>query len=313
MVTLVVIIGGSITLFSAQIFQLLDNITAFSDKILSVFAEATIFINSNIPMVSPLETGELLGKLKELLRESLGPLVNQTFSGTVAFLTGLLSVVVFTFLILLYSDGLVYALSTFYPERHRNQALTMFKSVYSVGKSYLTGMTTIVLILGVVNSIGLWIIGIESPFLFGFLAAILAIIPYVGTVLGAAIPIVYALFVYDSIWMPVAIAIFFWVVQVIESNFLTPKIVGGKLQVNALTAILSIIIGASVWGIAGMILFLPFAAMLKVVAESYVELKPLSLLIGDEIYTESDNSLSTGTSALKKLLARITKLFGSKQ
>lgn len=60
MVTLVTIIVGSITLFSTQIFEMLDNITAFRDKILQVFAEATIFINGNIPMVAPLESGELL-------------------------------------------------------------------------------------------------------------------------------------------------------------------------------------------------------------------------------------------------------------
>jgi predicted PurR-regulated permease PerM len=45
------------------------------------------------------------------------------------------------------------------------------------------------MILGVVNSVGLWIIGIENPFLFGFLAALLALIPYAGTFLGAATPV----------------------------------------------------------------------------------------------------------------------------
>jgi len=309
MLTLVLIIGGGITLFSSQIFQLSENVTEFKDKILRVFAEVTIFINSNFSMAHPLEKGELLEKLKTWLNESIGSLVNQTFSGTVAFLTGLLSSVVFTFLILLYSTGLTHAMVNFYPERYQGQAKTMLKSVYDVGKSYLLGMSLIILILGIVNSVGLWIIGIESPFLFGFLAAILAIIPYVGTVVGAIIPIIYAFIVYESIWMPVAIAVFFWAVQVVESNFLTPKIVGGKLQVNALTAILSIIIGASVWGIAGMILFLPFAAMLKVVAESYIELKPLSLLIGNENYTEASSTLTSGTSRLNRILVGIKALF----
>jgi predicted PurR-regulated permease PerM len=140
----------------------------------------------------------------------------------------------------------------------------------------------VIVILGFANSIGLWIIGLDNPFLFGFLAAVLALIPYAGTTLGAAIPILYAFISYDSLLMPVTIAIYFWFVQFIESNFLTPKIVGGNLNINALTSILSIIIGASVWGIAGMIIFLPFAAMLRVVCEEYEELKPIALLIGDQ-------------------------------
>ncbi|MCF8331048.1 MAG: AI-2E family transporter [Bacteroidales bacterium] len=158
----------------------------------------------------------------------------------------------------------------------------MFKSVQQVGQRYLFGMLVIIIILGLVNSIGLWIIGLDNPFLFGFLAAVLALIPYAGTFLGAAIPILYSFITYDSLWMPITIAIYFWFVQFVESNYLTPKIVGGNLKINALTSILSIIIGASVWGIAGMILFLPFAAMLKVVCEEYEELKPIALLIREQ-------------------------------
>lgn len=309
MLTLVLIIVGGISLFSSQIFQLSQNLYDFQDKILQLFAEITLYINDNIPLSAALEKGELLSKLKGWLNDSVGSLVNQTFSGTLAFLTGLLSAVVFTFLILLYSNGLVNAIIHFYPERHRNQAMDMLRSVYKVGKSYLTGMTTIVVILGFINSIGLWIIGIDSPFLFGFLAAILAIIPYVGTVAGAAIPVLYAVISYDSIWVAVAVTIFFWAVQVVESNFLTPKIVGGKLQVNALTAILSIIIGASVWGVAGMILFLPFAAMLKVVADFYIELRPLAMLIGDENYLDASENSLTGSTRLSRGLQRLKKMF----
>ncbi len=309
MITLVLILLGGITAFSSQIIQISTHLDEFKDKILGVFADITIFINDNIPMGTPLEKGELLEKLKTWFNASIGSLVNKTFSGTVAFLTGLVSTVVFTFLILLYSEGLVFAFSNFYPERNRGKAIAMFKSVYSVGKSYLIGVVTIVLILGFVNSIGLWIIGIDSPFLFGFLASILAIIPYVGTVAGAIIPVLYALVAYDSIWMPVVIALFFWLVQVIESNYLTPKVVGGKLQVNALTAIMSIIIGASVWGIVGMILFLPFAAMLRVVSQAYIELQPLAMLIGDENYMDDKTNDISVPNRLKKLLDKLFAFF----
>ena len=80
----------------------------------------------------------------------------------------------------------------------------------------------------------------------------------------------------------IAVTITFWIIQVVESNFLSPRVVGGTLKVNALAAIISIIVGASVWGIAGMILFLPFTAMLKVVCEEYNDLKPIALFIGEQ-------------------------------
>jgi predicted PurR-regulated permease PerM len=104
------------------------------------------------------------------------------------------------------------------------------------------------LILGFANSVCLWIIGIDSPFLFGFLAAALSIIPYIGTTIGASIPILYAFMTYESLWVPFSVAALFWGIQMLDNNFLSPKVVGNSLQVNALAAIVSLIIGASIWG-----------------------------------------------------------------
>ena len=179
----------------------------------------------------------------------------------------------------------------FSPEDKRERVLKMFKSVQQVGQKYLSGMIILIIVIGLANSIGLWIIGIDNPLLFGFLGAIMAIVPYVGTSLGAIIPIMYAFVSFDSLWPVVAVAILFWVVQLISDNFLSPKIVGGSLHINALASILSLIIGALVWGVAGMILFLPFAAMLKVVCEEFDELKPIALLIGNHEYNEYNSEI----------------------
>lgn len=168
-------------------------------------------------------------------------------------------------------------------EENRKKILRMLKNIQNVGYRYISGMFLLIIILGFANSIGLWIIGIDSPFLFGFLAAILSIVPYIGTTVGATLPVLYAFMTSDSIWIPIAVILLFWVIQTVESNFLSPRIVGGVLNVNALVAILSLLIGASVWGIAGMILFLPFAAILKVICEEFEQLKPIAMLISNDI------------------------------
>jgi predicted PurR-regulated permease PerM len=302
---LILIIGGGIFLFSTQIFELSKEFPHFQDKIILAFTEVTLYINKNVNIIPNLEKSELFDRIKDLLNESIGSLVKQTFSNTVSFLAGLLATIIFTFLILINRKGLTKAFSWFSPEDKRERVVKMFKSVQQVGQKYFFGMILIILILGVVNSVGLWIIGIDNPFLFGFLAAILALIPYAGTFLGATIPILYSFISYESIWMPISIAIFFWFVQFIEGNFLTPKIVGGNININPLTAILSLIVGAVVWGIAGMILFLPFAAMLKIVCEEYEELKPIALLIGNQNYKENDG----GTKFINKWADKIKDLF----
>jgi len=310
--SLFLIVGAAIFLFSNKIIQLSEDLIDFKVKILNVFADATLFINKNIEFLPQLEKGELLDKIKNWLNESAGALLSQAFSSTVNIIFGLLTSIIFTFLILIYRKGLIRALVSFYPQDHREKAFKMFKSVQQVGQQYLFGMMVIILILGFVNCVGLWIIGIDNPFLFGFLAAVLALIPYAGTILGSAIPVLYALIYYDSIWMPITIAIFFWLVQLIENNYLTPKIVGGNLKINAFTSIISIIIGASIWGIAGMILFLPFAAMLKTVCEQYIELKPFALLIGEKNYNTIDlNDKFTGKwfNKIKSLFSKFRTSF----
>lgn len=283
---LVLMFGGGIFLFSNQIIQLSQNLTDFKAKILNVFADATYYLNNNIGFLPQLERGELFDNIKNWLGESGGTMLSKTFSSTANTVFGVITALVFAFLILLYRKGLVDAFVSFYPPENREKTFKMFQSIQQVGQQYLVGMMIIIIILGLVNSIGLWIIGIDNPFLFGFLAGLLAIIPYAGTVIGAAIAVLYSFMTYDSIWMPITIAIFFWFVQFAESNFLSPRIVGGNLKVNVLASILSIIIGASVWGIAGMILFLPFVAILKVVCLAYEELKPMALLIGEHNSTK---------------------------
>lgn len=308
---LFLIIGGGVFLFSNQIIMLSENLTDFKAEILSVLADATLFINKNIEFLKPLEKGELLDRIKTWINNSAGTLISQTFSSTANIIFGMITSVIFTFLILIYRKGLVRALVSFYPDEHKEKAFKMFQSVQKVGQQYLFGMMIIVLILGFLNSTGLWIIGIDNPFLFGFLAAILALIPYAGTFLGASVPVLYSLISYDSIWMPISIVLFFWFVQFIEGNFLTPKIVGGNLKMNALSSILSIIIGASVWGIAGMILFLPFAAMLKVVCQEYDALKPISLLIGEQNYKEKEEKSKSIDKGFAKIKTWFSKLLNS--
>ena len=286
----IIIIGGVIFFFSTQIIDIAKEFSHFKDKILLAFADITLYINKNVGFMQNLEKNELFDRMKGWLAESSGSLVSKTVTNSAAFLAGLLATIVFTFLILIYRHGLTKAFMAFSPEDKRERVLKMFKSVQQVGQKYLFGMFLLTIVIGLANSIGLLIIGIDNPFLFGFLGAALAIIPYIGTTMGAIIPVIYAFVSYDSIWTAVAVAILFWGVQMITDNFLTPKIVGGSLKVNALTSILSLFIGAAVWGVAGMILFLPFVAMLKVVCEEYEELKPVALLIGNQNYQEKGGS-----------------------
>ncbi|SMG46113.1 Predicted PurR-regulated permease PerM [Marivirga sericea] len=297
---LIIIIGGGITFFSAEIIALSDEISTFGEKLSKLYTDVIFYINKNVSIVQDLNKDQLMVDIKSWLKDSAGSLLGGTFNSTANFFTGMVTMFIYLFLFLIYHKGLVRAFMKFSPEDKKEQFFNMLKGVQQVGQKYLSGMLVLILVLGLANSIGLWIIGIDSPFLFGFLAASLSIIPYIGTTLGATIPVLYAFMSHDQLWVPLAVAALFWFVQLIESNFLSPKIVGNSVNVNAFAAILSLIIGASIWGVAGMVLFLPFAAMLKVICEEYEPLQPLALLIGNSNFQDGDGNKKGLFSRLKE-------------
>lgn len=290
LLALLLVIAGVFALLSGKILQFSGQWSEFKESLLALFAELSAYANRQLGFLPELDQGELLEQLKGGLGDSAARLLSQTFSGTANVLFGLFTALIFSFLILLYRRGLVRALLQFYPQEQRQSARNLFARLQKIGQHYLVGMLGIIAILGLVNSLGLWLIGLEQAFFFGFFAAILAVIPYAGTFIGAAIPVLYALVTYDSLWMPLSIALFFWAVQVVESNILTPKIVGGNLRLNAFASILCIIVGGSIWGVAGMIIFLPLTAMFKSFCEEYDNLKPLALLLSEENYQDEQPS-----------------------
>ena len=285
------VLSGGIYIFSAQLIGLSKELTDFQEKVLDVIANATVYINNNINFVEDLNKDQLLEENRCWLQKTAGALAQQTFNSTANFITGLFATIIFTFLILIYRKGLTKGFVAFAAKENHNRIFKMLKSIQQVGQQYLFGMILLIIIIGLANSFGLMIIGVDHPFLFGFFAATLSIIPYIGTAFGAIIPILYTMMAYNSFFMGVQVAILFWAVQLITDNFLSPKIVGGSLKINALTTILSLIIGATIWGVAGMVLFLPFAATLKVICQEFDTLKPIALLIGTQDSEEENKEI----------------------
>jgi predicted PurR-regulated permease PerM len=147
--------------------------------------------------------------------------------------------------------------------------------------NFIKGMGLVYLIVGFLNSIGLLIIGVPHPFLFGFIASILTFIPYVGIMVSSLLPITVSWITYNSIWYPLGVILVFAIVQLLEAYIIFPIAVGKRLKINTLVIIIVIIIGGILWGAVGMILFIPFTSILKLIADRTENLKTLSILLGE--------------------------------
>ncbi len=153
--------------------------------------------------------------------------------------------------------------------------------LYDVQQNYLVGLITVMFIVGVLNSVGLLLLGIDYPFFFGFLCALLLLIPYIGILIGSLLPALVAFATKDSFWYAIGVIGIFSFIQFLEGNFITPKITGSKVSVNAFISILSFVVFAMLWGTSGMILALPITASLKVLFDSTPKLQVYGFLLGE--------------------------------
>jgi predicted PurR-regulated permease PerM len=153
--------------------------------------------------------------------------------------------------------------------------------ISQVTRRYMVGLFTVVFIIAAINCISLSLIGVKYAILMGLIAALFNFIPYFGTLIGAIIPLTMTFLTGSSPKYVLFVLIHFIVIQMLEHNFLTPKITGSQVRINPLVTLLSILFGALLFGVAGMFLAIPFTGMFKILCENIESLKPVGRLIGD--------------------------------
>jgi predicted PurR-regulated permease PerM len=193
----------------------------------------------------------------------------------------LLIVPIFSALILFYRKLLVLALYHIFSLDKKEIILEIITETIHEYYKFIKGMLVVYVIVGLLNSIGLAIIGIPYPFLFGFTASILTFIPYVGIMVSSLLPITVAWITFNSIWYPLGVIAVFSSVQVLEAYIIFPYAVGSRLKINTLAILVMVLAGGILWGASGMILFIPFISILKLLADRTESLKSLSLLLSD--------------------------------
>jgi predicted PurR-regulated permease PerM len=184
-------------------------------------------------------------------------------------------------LILFYRKLLIETLFLIFPSEPKEFIIDILHLSITSYYNFIKGMLIVYVTVGSLNSIGLALIGIPNAVLFGFLVSIMTFIPYIGIVIASLLPITVAWLVYDSVWYPLGVIALFVFVQYLEANLIFPLAVSNRLKINALVALVVILLGGLLWGVPGMILFIPYAAILKLIADRTEKLKVLSVLLGD--------------------------------
>lgn len=217
----------------------------------------------------------------ELLNKNSSSISNFALNA-IGSLSGLILIPVFMFFFLLYRDHLTRMMVMIYRDRDPTLVKMRITNLRKVILNYIAGVGKVMVILAILNITAYSILGIKHAIFFGIIGAVLNIIPYVGPFFGVLLPIVYSFLTMDSLFYPIAVLVIYQVIQMVEGNFLTPKIVGGNVNLNAFITFLALLVGASIWGVAGMILVIPMMAILREIFELSENTKPFAMLLGEE-------------------------------
>jgi predicted PurR-regulated permease PerM len=210
------------------------------------------------------------------------PFISSTAYSVSVYAVLVIIIPVLSALILYYRDKFIKTIYLLFPSIETETIRKTLHETILTYYNFIKGMLTVYLIVGILNSTGLAILGIPYPILFGFLASILTFIPYVGIMIASLLPIAISWITFNSIWYPLGVVAIFSIVQYLEANIIFPFVVSSKLNINTFATIIAILTGGILWGGAGMILFVPFIAIIKLIADKTESLKVLSILLGTD-------------------------------
>ncbi len=270
------------TLFSFQLVNIFESLPSISEGLNDGLDKLVKRINKLSPSIN-LDSESLIDKGEE--SDLKGPLkmIAQGLASTSTIIASTGLVFIIAFLLMYYKESFKRFIIQSFDKSTRPDIKETLYEIKETIQSYIGGLGLVVVILSTLNTIGLTLIGIEHAIFWGCLAGVLAIIPYIGTLLGGLLPFIFALSSAEVSWQPYAVIAYYLFIQQIEGNFITPKIVGDKVDINPLFAILALLFFASFWGIAGVILALPLISILKIILGQFEQTQNLSTLMSSEI------------------------------
>ena len=155
------------------------------------------------------------------------------------------------------------------PKKWRNGILGTCREINGVLSNFIQGQLLTALIVGTLEVIGLLLVGVKYPIILGMIGGIANIIPYFGPFIGAIPAVAVALI--ESPMKAIWTIIVFVVIQQLDNGFISPKIIEGRLGLHPVTTILAVLIGGEFFGIMGMLVSVPIAAMIKVIGKRAIE------------------------------------------
>lgn len=285
---LIIFLGviGLLTLVTFLILPFLRDqvqmlIEEFPQYFMQLLTDVDAFLRSsfigNYYTGSNFDIDQLMDTLPDNLAGILQDIVSSIVTGVTGFISTItsfvLSIVIVPFILFyLLKDGekLPEYILKLLPPRLRQDTSEVFGEADKQLSAYIQGQLIVAFLIGVMVTIGFWIIGMDYALLLGVLAMFTSVVPYIGPAIAITPAVIIALV--TSPFMLVKLAIVWTVVQVVEGNVISPQVMGKTLYIHPVTIIFVLLTAGSLFGVAGVILGIPAYAILRVLVSHIFKL-----------------------------------------
>ncbi|MEO0937938.1 MAG: AI-2E family transporter [Pseudomonadota bacterium] len=247
-----------------QSVQLFETIPQLSRDLLTFLTERFPSLLDETSTIS-----QSLASIGETVRSRGGELLNQIISSAASLINVVVLLIIVPVVgvyLLLDWDNMVARVDELLPRDHAPIIRKLAAEVDQTLASFIRGMGTVCIILGTYYAIALMVIGLQFGLVVGFVAGLLTFIPYLGALIGGVLAIGLALFQFWGEWLMIlAVAVVFWIGQVVEGNILTPKMVGSSVGLHPVWLIFAMSVFGTLFGFVGLLVAVPVAAAIGVI------------------------------------------------
>ncbi|MCK9423686.1 MAG: AI-2E family transporter [Bacteroidales bacterium] len=276
----ILVIAGLGAFFFSQANRFSESWPVLVDKF-TVLLNQTVTWASGYFDINPQKIDAWLLKTKGELINTSGASIGQTLVNVGGGVVILFLIPVYIFMILFYQPLLLEFIRRVFAKSNPSQVNEIVTQTKTVIQRYLIGLVIEAVIVATLNSTALLILGIDYAIMLGIIGALLNVIPYIGGIVAVALPMMIAVATKSTAWYAVYVLIAYYIIQLIDNNYIVPKLVASKVKINALFSIMVVLAGNALWGIPGMFLSIPLLAIVKVIFDHIETLKPWGFLLGD--------------------------------
>ncbi len=201
----------------------------------------------------------------------------------VTFVGNVFLVVLFMLFMLAGSGELGAKIRHAFPPDSADRIARVLKNSSAQVRQYLVTKTLVSAGTGFLTFLALWILGVDFPMVWGFLAFLLNFIPNVGSLVAVVLPCILSLLQFDTLLQPILVLILLGVVQTVMGNILEPRMMAFSLNLSPLLVLVSLIFWGWLWGLWGMVLAVPLTATIKIILENIEPLRPISVLMSGRV------------------------------